>query len=231
MKKPFLFLTLAVFGALALVAAPRFGGKITGATVESRLAEFGGDADARWKPHFAKAGVTYPAKRYTFVAIKDVKRLRVYAEGASGKSRLIREMPILAASGGAGPKLREGDRRVPEGIYAVESLNPRSLYHVALRVNYPNAEDRSRAKADGRTNPGGDIMIHGKAASIGCLAMGDAGAEDLFTLVARAGRENVSLIFTPTDFNKNPGFAPPTGSPAWVAERYAKLKTAMAALP
>lgn len=231
MKKVLLSAVLVASVAGALFAASRLGGKITGATVVSRLAEFGADADARWKPYFAKAGVAYPAKRYTFVAIKDAKVLRVYAPDSAGALRFVRELPIRAASGVAGPKLREGDNQVPEGFYGVESLNPRSLYHVALRVNYPNAEDRKFARAEGRTHPGGDIMIHGKSASIGCLAMGDEGAEDLFTLAARCGPENVALIFSPTDFRKNPAFAPPPGSPDWLAARYAKLKGAMTALP
>jgi murein L,D-transpeptidase YafK len=41
---------------------------------------------------------------------------------------------VHGASGGAGPKLREGDRQVPEGIHRVEALNPdREL------ANYPSA--------------------------------------------------------------------------------------------
>jgi len=53
----------------------------------------------------------------------------------------------------ARPKLKEGDQQVPEGIYRIESLNPNSLYHLALRVNYPNQEDRRRAIEDGRKEP------------------------------------------------------------------------------
>ena len=33
-------------------------------------------------------------------------------------------------SGTLGPKLREGDRQVPEGLYGIESLNPNSLFHL-----------------------------------------------------------------------------------------------------
>jgi len=222
---------ILVLAAGTIYAAARLRGRIAGATVASRLAEFGADADARWKPYFATAGVAYPAKRYTFVAIKDAKLLRVYAHDAAGTVRFVRAMPILAASGGPGPKLRQGDNQVPEGFYAVESLNPRSLYHVALRVNYPNADDRRLASTDGRTGLGGDIMIHGKSASVGCLAMGDDGAEDLFTLVARTGTPKVTLVFVPTDFKARPDFAVPAGAPVWLAARYAALKAAMAALP
>lgn len=202
-----------------------------GKSVEDRLAQFGNAADTRWRERFARAQAAYPPASATLVAVKDEKRLAVYAPGPDGRARFIHAFPILAASGGPGPKLREGDLQVPEGFYAVESLNPNSLYHVALRVSYPSLEDRERAKEDGRSNLGGDIMIHGKRASIGCLAMGDPAAEDLFTLAARSGRKNLRLVFCPTDFRKNPAFAPPAGAPAWTAARYARLREALASLP
>lgn len=224
MKRLILILVAVTLAGAVAYAGIRLRPKLSGATVESRLAGFGADADARWKPYFEKAGVAYPAKRYTFVVFKDAKTLSVFAPDAGGSMRLVRTMPVLAAGGGPGPKTKQGDNQVPEGVYGIESLNPRSLYHVALRVNYPNADDRARAKAQGRTTLGGDIMIHGKAASIGCLAMGDGGAEDLFTLAARAGCKAVTLLIAPTDLRKTPGFAPPAGAPAWTAERYAELK-------
>lgn len=43
-------------------------------------------------------------------------------------------------------------------------------------------------------------MIHGKRCSVGCLAMGDEAAEDLFVLAAETGIENVSIILSPVDF-------------------------------
>ena len=60
-----------------------------------------------------------------------------------------------AFSGTLGPKLREGDGQIPEGIYGIGYLNPNSSYYLSLKVTYPNASDRARAKKDGRTNLGG----------------------------------------------------------------------------
>ncbi|MHC4642127.1 MAG: L,D-transpeptidase family protein, partial [Planctomycetota bacterium] len=101
------------------------------------------------------------------------------------------------------PKLKEGDRQVPEGLYRIESLNPNSMFHLSLRINYPNEFDREQAKHENRTNLGGDIMIHGSNVSIGCLAMGDETAEDLFILTAETGIENISVILSPVDFRKS----------------------------
>jgi hypothetical protein len=109
-------------------------------------------------------------------------------------------------------------------------LNPNSEFHVSLRVGYPNEFDREHARADGRTRLGGDIMIHGNAVSIGCLAMGDEAAEDLFTLAARAGLEHVRVILSPVDLRSSP--RPPTrGMPRWVPELYDRVAVELKKLP
>ena len=58
------------------------------------------------------------------------------------------------------------------------------------------------AKADGRTNLGGDIMIHGKAATIGCVPVGDDAVEDIFYLASAVGIKNVSVVIAPYDIRK-----------------------------
>ena len=158
---------LAIIGLL--VVAVGCGGKTTTA---ERVATYGEAVKARLSPAFAAQGVAYPPASLTLIGLKAEKRLEVWAPDATGQPRLLKVYPILAASGGIGPKLREGDGQVPEGLYAIESLNPNSRFHLSLRIDYPNADDRRRAQTDGRTQLGGDIMIHGSNASIGCLAMG-----------------------------------------------------------
>ncbi len=168
-------------------------------TVAERLEQYGPAARARLLPRFSSAGVAYPPAFATLVGLKQARELRLYAGAEPETQRLVATWPFRAASGSLGPKLREGDWQVPEGVYAVESLNPNSRYHLALRVGYPNAFDRQMAQRDGRTNLGGDIMIHGGAASIGCLAMGDAVAEELFVLAADTGLERITVILAPVD--------------------------------
>lgn len=106
--------------------------------------------------------------------------MEVYGIDQKSSNRFLFAYHILAASGTVGPKLREGDEQVPEGIYSISGLNPNSQFHLSLRVDYPNTNDRQQAQLESRTNLGQDIMIHGRAASIGCLALGDEAAEDLF---------------------------------------------------
>jgi murein L,D-transpeptidase YafK len=151
--------------------------------------------------------------------------------GADSVMSFIRSYPIQAASGTLGPKLRQGDYQVPEGLYNVESFNPNSRFHLALRVGYPNREDRRRAVVDGRTTLGGDIMIHGGDASIGCLAMGDPAIEELFVLTADVGRARTRIILAPQDLRVRPAVLLPTGTPAWTDELYAELRRALGELP
>jgi hypothetical protein len=174
-------------------------------TVEQRVAELA-DARARVSELCRKAGFsTGMPVRVTLLGLKDEKRVEVYGFGpGDGLAKLIASYPIQAASGVLGPKLREGDRQVPEGVYPIESLNPNSRFHVALRVGYPSAFDRRMAERDGRAQLGGDIMIHGGAASIGCLAMGDPAAEELFVLAAGVGVERVGAVLSPVDLRTRP---------------------------
>lgn len=175
-------------------------------TVANVLAAIGPEVDERLHPDFQRAGVAYPPPRLIMLAFKRERRLELHAADGSGKYHFVRSYPILAASGGDGPKLREGDSQVPEGFYRIELLNPNSRYHLSLRVNYPNPEDCARAAAAGRdlASLGGDIMIHGGAASVGCLAMGDPAAEDLFVLAARTGLDAIEVIIVPRDLRVSP---------------------------
>lgn len=171
-------------------------------TVEQVLHALEPAARSRLEPVFQQAGVSFPPAKIALLAFKEEKRLDLFASGASGDFRHVLSWPILAASGTTGPKLREGDRQVPEGFYRIELLNPNSLFHLSLRVNYPNADDIARAKAEGRdpAGLGGDIMIHGGAASIGCLAIGDEAVEELFVLAGLTGLDRIRLIIAPFDF-------------------------------
>ena len=148
---------------------------------------------------FAGKGCKYPPERLTFIALKDERRLEVWAPLADGRARLVREYPVLAASGRAGPKLREGDRQVPEGVYGIVALNPNSRFHLSMMLDYPNSDDVAAAERAGRSDLGGEIFIHGGAVSIGCLAVGDRAIENLFVLVADVGMENVRVIIAPRD--------------------------------
>jgi murein L,D-transpeptidase YafK len=95
-----------------------------------------------------------------------------------------------------GPKEREGDHRVPEGQYLIDSKNPHSRFHLALHISYPNATDRERARKLG-VKPGGNIEIHGLGSTYGwvgglqrqidwtdgCIAVTNSEIEEIWDIV------------------------------------------------
>ncbi len=200
-------------------------------TVAERLEEYGAKARTRWQPFFAAKQLKYPPSRLVFVGLKEEKFLEIYVVGSDNQPHFLRQCGILAASGVAGPKLREGDRQVPEGIYPIEWLNPNSSYHLSMRIGYPNEFDREQARREGRPKLGGDIMIHGNAVSIGCLAMGDEVAEDLFVLAADTGITNITVILTPVDFRKGRSVPASAKLPPWTDELYQTIKARLKELP
>jgi hypothetical protein len=201
------------------------------ASVSQRVKEYGEGARARLAPFFAEARMAYPPARFSLVGLKDEKRLDLYAADETGPYAYVRSYPILAASGRLGPKLREGDRQVPEGIYRIESLNPNSRYHLALRLDYPNERDRARAAEDGRPDLGSDIMIHGRNASIGCLAMGDEAAEELFVLAADAGWSNAEVVLSPVDLRSRAAPAELTSLTRWTGSLYEEMGATLGKYP
>ncbi len=200
-------------------------------TIEDRLTQYGELVRHRLDPYFRVAGVTYPPRRLGLVGIKNDRTLEVYASGADDQFHFIRTYPVLAASGHLGPKLREGDLQVPEGIYRIRELNPNSRFHLSLWVDYPNAFDRAQATAEHRADLGGEIMIHGNAVSTGCFAMGDEAAEDLFVLAALTGIENVSVILAPIDFRTSTNSVLPNESSAWITQLYEQIRQELRRYP
>ena len=164
----------------------------------------------------AKTGRATVAERVAAIAEKRPE-LKSVAGSAGGKLRILvfknerivelespgwkepRKYPMTGFSGRLGPKLKEGDCQIPEGVYGIEYLNPNSLFHLSLKVSYPNADDKARAKADGRTDLGGDIMIHGGSATVGCIPVGDDAVEEIFYIASAVGIENISVVIAPYD--------------------------------
>jgi len=111
---------------------------------------------------------------------KAESELEIWKKKDDGHFYHMKTYPICAFSGGLGPKLKQGDLQAPEGFYVVDAdlLNPRSKYHLAFNIGYPNALDRSL----GRT--GANLMVHGDCTSAGCYAMTDAVMEEIY-IVAR----------------------------------------------
>ena len=144
-------------------------------------------------------------KEIILVAFKEERVLEVYTKDYTG-IKLLKEYPFTAYSGKLGPKLKDGDRQIPEGIYKVDYLNPNSSYYLSIKLNYPNEFDKSKTKFSSIDEMGKDIFIHGKAATRGCIPIGDEAIEEVFVLAQKAINNEVKVIISPRDFRKNNSF-------------------------
>ena len=200
-------------------------------TVQKRVQDIEPKVNEKLKPLFAKKNVAYPPDDVTLLFIKSQKILSLLATDADGKTQFIKTYKVFGASGKSGPKLSAGDNQVPEGFYRVDSLNPNSQFHLALRLNYPSDFDKKMAKDEGRKNLGSDIMIHGSVLSDGCIAIGDEAVEEIFYLAAQSNYRNWKVILSPVDFRKTATAPEPKVAKPWIPKLYEELSQVTKELP
>ncbi|HEY3452437.1 MAG TPA: L,D-transpeptidase family protein [Myxococcales bacterium] len=132
------------------------------------------------KALFAEKKIAWPPAGILLRTFKEDAIFELWAKQKDGSFVLVKEYPVCANSGVVGPKRREGDLQVPEGFYEVNHFNPWSEYHLALGVSYPNASDRILG-GGGKEGPlGGQIYIHGKCCTIGCIPIQDDNIEEVY---------------------------------------------------
>jgi hypothetical protein len=143
---------------------------------------------------FAEAGAKYPAHELYLRAFKRERELEMWARASDGPWTLVITYAIAGASGGPGPKRREGDRQVPEGFYEINRFNPKSNFHLSMGLNYPNEADRILGDPE---KPGYDIFLHGRDSSIGCMAMGDDRIEEIYLAAADSAERPIRVHIFP----------------------------------
>ncbi len=119
------------------------------------------------------------------------KKERLLTAWANGEP--VRTYRVSLGGNPVGPKRIQGDQKTPEGVYRVDGKNPHSRFYKNLGISYPNAVDRKRAAALGKS-PGGDIKIHGLGPefehlgtdqwkydwTLGCIAVTDDEIDELY---------------------------------------------------
>lgn len=227
------FIIVGIAGFLIFKKFPAFRAPIqrirNRRTIEKAIAQYGSKAKRRLRPYLQQAGFTDTPGKIALLAFKQEQLVEVWGKQEEDWKH-IKTYPFTATSGGPGPKLKEGDGQIPEGIYHVEYLNPNSSYYLSFKVNYPNDFDKAMAEVDSRTQLGGDIFFHGKAATIGCIPVGDDAIEELFILVHDVGRHNIQVIIAPHDFRKNP-LRPDIAEITWIPILYDSLERALEVFP
>ena len=160
-----------------------------------------------WKPRDTAAeslplAIPLPSPR--IVVKKAERKLYLY----SG-NKLVRTYRVGLGLSPVGDKVRQGDRRTPEGDFYNFTKNDKSAFYLSLGISYPNAAHAARGLRDGLINKaqyttimqalndrkappqntklGGDIYIHGNGASSdwtwGCVALEDGDIRELFSAV------------------------------------------------
>ncbi|HEX9714955.1 MAG TPA: L,D-transpeptidase [Desulfurivibrionaceae bacterium] len=149
--------------------------------------------------------VTAPLKAPKIVIKKAKKKLLLYSE-----EKLLRTYPVKLGFNPVGDKVRQGDKRTPEGSYYICMKNPRSKYYLSLGLSYPSIEDAERGleqklitkndrdriieRISKKSIPpwdtplGGEIFIHGGGETwdwtYGCVALRNKDIEELFKVIA-----------------------------------------------
>lgn len=95
---------------------------------------------------------------------KSERKLEVISGG-----KVTHEFKVALGGSPKGHKTKEGDRKTPEGKYALDYKKPDSAFYKAIHISYPNANDISQARTH-NVLPGGQVMIHGQKNGLGWLS-------------------------------------------------------------
>lgn len=169
-----------------------------------RISEAMGRKEDSLKKQFGEKGLVWPAKYIYIRSFKYDSELEIWVKNKKDeKYKLFKTYKVCALAGSLGPKRMAGDYQVPEGVYCINEFNPRSLYHLSLGLNYPNASDKLLSDL---SQPGGEIYIHGSCVTVGCIPLTDDKIEEVYILAAHAkdsGEDFIPVHIFPVNF-KNP---------------------------
>jgi len=136
------------------------------------------------KGYFREKKLSYEKFNLFIRAFKKEMKLEVWIkENNKTEYVLLHTYDICSTSGVLGPKRKEGDYQIPEGVYSINHFNPVSNFHLSLGLNYPNTSDKILSD---KKHPGGAIYIHGNCVTIGCIPITDDKIKELYILAVEA---------------------------------------------
>ncbi|RMX03409.1 hypothetical protein EAW55_07915 [Legionella jordanis] len=227
MRSLLLFIAF-LFSSFTFSMAPKLNWE---QAVDKAIAKYGLRTEPELKRFFANAHVAYPPNDVALLAFKKERQLELWAKDDNQTWQFIHTYPLTAFSGRLGPKLKERDGQIPEGIYRLITFNPFSSMHLSMMIDYPNNFDRLQAIKDGRKQLGNNIFLHGKSLSVGCLAVGDRAIDQLFLLARRVGLRHVKVIIAPNDLRVAKPATSNFAQPRWLPELYKQISTALNQFP
>lgn len=159
------------------------------------------------KGYFLEKKFSYEKFNLFIRAFKKEMKLEVWIkEHYKTQYALLHTFDICSTSGVLGPKRREGDYQIPEGVYEINHFNPLSNFHLSLGLNYPNASDRILGD---KQHPGSAIYVHGDCVTVGCIPITDDKIKELYILAVEArnnGQQKIPIHVFPSKLN-NEGMA------------------------
>ena len=120
--------------------------------------------------------------------------------------RVVKKYDIAIGKNPVGHKLKEGDKKTPEGYYFIDGKNAKSKFFLSLHTSYPNFHDKRVAEKN-NVNPGGHIAIHGLPSisvlsqylynssdwTDGCIALNNKDMEELWNM----SEEGTQILIRP----------------------------------
>lgn len=160
------------------------------------------------KNQFARKGLIWPAREVYIRSFKYDSQMEVWVRNNDNeKFQLFRTYNVCVMAGALGPKRIEGDYQVPEGFYCISGFNPRSEYHLSLKISYPNASDKILSDP---LKPGDGIYIHGDCVSVGCIPLQNDQIDEVYLIASAArlnGETNIPLHIFPVRFDNRKSVA------------------------
>lgn len=155
------------------------------------------------KEYFSDKKISFEKFQLFLRAFKQEQKLEVWVkENGKAEFALLHTYDFCTMSGVLGPKRKEGDLQIPEGVYHINHFNPVSNFYLSLGLNYPNASDKILSHA---TQPGGSIYIHGNCVTIGCIPITDEKIKELYVMAVEArnnGQEKIPVHVFPAKLNE-----------------------------
>ncbi|MFM7358857.1 MAG: murein L,D-transpeptidase family protein [Sediminibacterium sp.] len=148
--------------------------------------------EEKLKKEFLDRNLSWPARDVYIRSFKYDSQLEVWLRNAPTESyTLFKTYSICTLSGTLGPKRYENDYQVPEGFYHITDYRPKSEFHMALGISYPNASDGLLSDS---IRPGGGIYIHGSCVTTGCIPIRDEPIEEVYLLASLAKQQGQDFI-------------------------------------
>src|SRR5690349_8656282 len=151
------------------------------------------------KKYFSDKNLNYASFHLFIRAFKKEQKLELWVnEKGKDTFSLLNTYDFCSSSGVLGPKRREGDAQIPEGVYEINHFNPLSNYFLSLGVSYPNSSDKILSD---KQHPGGSIYIHGNCVTIGCIPITDDKIKEVYVLAVEAknnGQQKIPIHIFPS---------------------------------